>query len=311
MAACGALLIRGPKRIDLFRKPLELVNPADESVEAPESRLSMVVLSKSHHVIKRLPRSGSAIVLAGHYCLAPDLQTFSHEGVEEASSFRLGATIAAAMLAQNRYCKLVLCVDDIGVPPEERNKIKSTYALPCNYRSILDQERLSADSLTVCFASTLRNSASALLRKLYRGSPEHVIRDSSTRDGLVRCSDGGNCSVDTGGGVACKVASCSGENPAAEDERKFMCNIVLATLFDDLRARFHPDFQVNIFNEQYSSRLNMGRQVARTLLVNDTPMINLFCKDGRYFTHDLPVSPAHVAQGSCGDSNSGRRPLNL
>ncbi len=52
----------------------------------------------SEQLVERYHDVDSSVVIAGHYCLAEDMQELSHEGVEEASSFQLGTSLVAATL---------------------------------------------------------------------------------------------------------------------------------------------------------------------------------------------------------------------
>lgn len=241
------------------------------------------------NLIERFRRADSSVVVAGHYCVAEDMQDLSHEGVEEASSFQLGARTVAAMLRNGRRSHLILWVNDIGIPPDQRSAIKATYRLPSNYQSILDGERVPQQNLMVCFESTMRNKASTLLRKLYKKTPDKFSKIASTSADLVRCVGDSKCDVARQGQMAYTIVGPTGERLVVKDGPNPKCNLILASLFNDLSKKYQPRVQINIFNELYSYRIGLGIHVFRALLENQMPIVNVFCDGNRYITQEMDV----------------------
>ena len=254
----------------------------------------MDTLVKKDTLVERLCGAGSSVVVAGHYCLAQDMQDLSHEGEEEASSFQLGAEMVAVTLRKGGQSRLILWVNDIGIPPAERSAIKEAYRLPCNYQAILDDAGLAAEQLVVCFESTMRNKASTLLRKLYKRTPNKFLRIDSTSADLVRCVGDSKCDIEQRGQMAYTIVGPAGEQLVVKDGPNPKCNLILASLFDDLSKKYRPEIQINIFNELYSYRIGLGVHVFRRLLENQTPIVNIFCDGHDYITEEMDLDTRSV-----------------
>lgn len=249
-------------------------------------------------LVQRFHGVDSSVVVAGHYCLAEDMQDLSHEGEEEASSFQLGAKLVAATLNNGGQSRLILWVNDIGIAPERRRAIKENYSLPANYQAIFDAERIPRQNLIVCFESTMRNKASKLLRKIYKRTPQLLSKICSARPDLVRCVGDSSCSIARPGKMAYTIAGPIGEKLVVKDGPNPKCNMILASLFNELIEKYRPAVHINIFNELYAYRIGLGVYVFRLLLENHTPIFNIYCDDSRYITQEMEVEAGIDCQPS-------------
>lgn len=219
-----------------------------------------------------------SVVIAGHYCLAAHMNELSHHGNAEADSFALGCGLTASAHAHSTRSQLVLWINDIGIDPSLRPQLRESYELPENYREILYRARLTDDDLTVIFESTIRNKASTLLRRLYKHRPYLFRKVGANTSGLVRCVGAAPCGIDTDAiQHAYVVNGPDGEPLVVKDGSNPKCNLILATFFEELRARFSPALFINIFNDVYQYRVGLGIHVSRYLFDNSTPFVNVFC----------------------------------
>jgi hypothetical protein len=239
--------------------------------------------------------SARTAVLAGHYCLSPELASLSSDQETEEACFACGAEIVRKALDEGGYSKLVLWINDIGIDTEERARIKQDYQLPDNYQRILVEAGLVRDDLQVLFESASRNKASTALRQLAARKPHLFRKVPSTQQGLVRCIDNAFCSVDTGERDAYVITGPAGNDLVVKEGPNPKCNLILATLYNRICTDHRPDTVINIFNSIYVNRIALGIHVARSLYDNAVPMINLFCYD----TEIIPDSYADDAP--CGE----------
>lgn len=225
----------------------------------------------------------STVIIAGHYCLSSSMTELSHEGDTEEACFALGAKLVASAHLKRLPSSLVLWINDIGICPEERGRIKQKYKIPINYLRILQSVDVAPESVKIIFESTIRNKASLLLRKVH-GSHPHLFRKvSSTAPGLVRCVATSTCQIESEAKNAYVISGPNGEDLVVKEGPNPKCNLILATLFYDLYKANKPDKIINIFNDIYSYRVSLGIHVARTILDCPTPIFNLFC-DGPCIT---------------------------
>lgn len=75
----------------------------------------------------------------------------------------------------------------------------------------------------------------------------------------------------------------SGEHLVVKEGSNPKCNFILATLFEQVCKRYAPRTVVNIFNELYAYRLSLGLHVAKAILNNRTPFVNLLCDGTRLY----------------------------
>jgi hypothetical protein len=222
-------------------------------------------------------------ILAGHYCINPNLEDLSHEGEAEQASFRLGAQLHVHLAAQGRSPRLVLWINDIGISPEARQTIKASYALPEAYREILEPLALANDQVEVLFESTMRNTASTLLRKLAQQRPDFFQTYAGDDPSLVRCVDDAGCSLERRrGSTVYAVPGPNHEPLVLKDGPNPKCNLILATLYRHLEQRLEAETIVNIFNDIYINRIRLGVHVARSVLENKLPFTNIFCDGDRH-----------------------------
>lgn len=233
--------------------------------------------------LEHLGAAGRVAIVAGHYCISPGLEDLSHEGEAEQASFRMGAQLFAKLGRGASGHALVLWINDIGVAPAEREIIKREYRVPDAYRAILDEQGVDEREVTVLMESTVRNTASTLLRKLVKAKPElfEVMPGDDPR--LVRCVDDSGCALERRVGTSVYVVrGPAGEQLVVKDGPNPKCNLILATLFRHLTSRLDASVIVNIFNDIYVNRIRLGVHVARTVLDNAVPFTNVFCDGQRY-----------------------------
>jgi hypothetical protein len=238
----------------------------------PDQSLSMASIEST------LRRNSPSVVIGGHYSLSSRMQELSCQGEAEEASFAPGARLVTNALSQKADSYLILWINDIAIPLEQRADLKSDYRLPSNYRTTLKQIDFPEHRLVVMFESTMRNKASVLLRKLYNQQPTLFERVDSRATGLIRCVEDVACSSDRLlNSTSYTVAGPNGERLVVKDGPNPKCSLILATLFQQLAVRFNCRLQINIFNEIYTPRILLGTHVFRHLLRGSVPMINVFC----------------------------------
>lgn len=226
-----------------------------------------------HYLVK----TRSSVVIAGHYCLAAHMKELSHDGEAEADSFEVGCHLVALAHAHSARSHLVLWINDIGVDAASRLNLRHSYRLPENYREMLHHAGLSDSHPTVIFESAVRNKASTLLRRLYKRHPHLFQKVDANTAGLVRCVGVAPCEVGATAKHAYVINGPDREPLVVKDGSNPKCNLILATLFEELRARFSPALFLNVFNDVYQYRLSLGIHVSRQLFDNTTPFVNSFC----------------------------------
>jgi hypothetical protein len=232
------------------------------------------------HVVYAQP----SVIIAGHYSIAPHMAELSHQGRAEHMSFVTGARLVRRALALGHTSHLVLWINDIGVAQAEREHLKGAYALPEDYRSIVAAEQLDPSRLDIMFESSTRNKASTLLRKLYKNQPYLFERVHTNRQDLVRCVNDDQCGLEGDKErFAYIVRGPGGEHLVVKEGPNPKCNFILATLFEQVCKRYAPRTVVNIFNELYAYRLSLGLHVAKAILNNRTPFVNLLCDGTRLY----------------------------
>lgn len=215
-------------------------------------------------------------VVAGHYCLAPELTELSSEQETEESCFAYGVEIVRDTQAVGGHSRLILWINDIEIDAEQRAAIKQIYNLPENYRRILDRAGLTRADVQVLFESAMRNKASMRLRQLVNRKPQLFRKVPSDQEGLVRCIDTQFCSMDTSGSNAYVIDSPDGSPLVVKEGPNPKCNLILATLFHRVVTDHAPDVIVNVFNSIYVNRIALGVHVSRQLYDSTVPMANLF-----------------------------------
>lgn len=232
------------------------------------------------------PEERPAIV-AGHYCVAPLLAELSNRGRAEAYTFAFGLQLLKQWEQRGVEPELVLWINDIGVAPDKRRELKATYHLPENYQRLASKEDVDTSRVRVFFESTMRNRASVLLRKLHKRSPQLFERVPSGAGDLVRCVDESDCQLLPQQGMTSYVVlGPHGERLVVKDGPNPKCNLILATFFQVLHQRLASALVVNVFNELYESRLELGEHVCKAVLGSEQRFVTLLC-DGQ----DLELAP--------------------
>jgi hypothetical protein len=215
-------------------------------------------------------------VVAGHYCLSPELASLSHDQETEASCFAHGVDIVRNVQQAGGYVRVVLWINDIGIDAAERARIKQDYQLPENYRQIIDEAGLTQADVQVLFESAMRNKASTTLQQLAARKPHLFRKLPSTHEGLVRCIDTDFCSIDVQGRDAYVIDGPNGVPLVVKEGPNPKCNLILATLFNRIMKDHQPDAIVNVFNAIYVNRIALGVHVSRRIYDCAVPMANLF-----------------------------------
>lgn len=226
--------------------------------------------------------SSEVAILAGHYCLAPDLADLSHEGEAEYLSFKLGVQLYQQLSNDNKPARLILWVNDIGINNELRAQIKTQFTIPDNYIEILNEYHISPTAVEVIFESTSRNKASVLLRKKIKNAPEKFDKYNSNDKGLVRCIDTDSCTIEQNKTVYA-IPGPEGAPLVMKEGNNPKCNLILGTLFSRISLNKANLVFVNIFNDIYIERIRLGIFVAQKVYELPHKFINFFCDDEEYF----------------------------
>ncbi len=236
---------------------------------------------KNTPALDALAACAGVAVIAGHYCVAPELEDLSHEGDAEVMSFRKGAEIHRDLVARGVASQLCLWVNDIGIGPDERAAMKASYQPPANYLEIAATHGLAAGDVTVLFESTARNKASTWLRKIAKDRPELFRQNASSDTHLVRCVDGVMCGIGDDK-MAYVLDGPDGESLVVKDGPNPKCNLILATLFQMLQRKSNCQGIVNVFNDIYVNRIRLGLHVYRKVYDPGSVTVfeNYFCGDG-------------------------------
>lgn len=243
----------------------------------------------TREILDQMLAQQSSVVVAGHYCLADHMQELSAECDAEAKSFEVGARLVVEALRQDRESHMILWVNDIGIEAEQRAFIKHHYELPENYQTIMERVGLPKEHLLVMFESATRNKASTLLRNIYKRRPQLFEKVSASSENLVRCVQSSVCGMEPRGAeTAYVVAGPDAERLVVKEGSNPKCNFILATLFNELRQIFAPQLQINVFNNIYRYRLQLGIHVSRQVLENTTPFHNVFCDGDAVLCEPFP-----------------------
>jgi hypothetical protein len=213
-------------------------------------------------------------IVAGHYCVAEELADLSAAAPAEESSFALGVALFASARRRGRVASLNLWVNDIGADPATRERLKSAYRLPDNYRRLLHSFEVAPEHVRVLFESSTRNKASTRVKQLSARQPERLRRVRSDSAGLVRCIEA--CSIEDESKHAWVIDGPDGAPLVVKDGPHPKCNMILGTLFQDVVRAIAADRVVTVFNSIYVNRIGLGMFVARELLEVQTEFSNLY-----------------------------------
>jgi hypothetical protein len=219
-------------------------------------------------------------IVAGHYCVSPELIDLDHQNQSEYMSFKQGACLLSDMRANEKDGILVLWINDIGVDSDARKIIKDNYVIPNNYLEILDEYQLKITDVEIVFESSMRNKASTLLRRFAKKKEGILTIVSPLDQNIVRCINNDLCEVPSESkGNIYAIDGPEQELLVVKEGPNPKCNLILATFLDEIVNKHSPDAIVNIFNVIYSSRIRFGVHVAKKLFDNKTIMHNFFCDD--------------------------------
>lgn len=236
------------------------------------THLTQGIASNSHNVA----------IIAGHYCVAPNLDDLSHNSQAEEMSFRKGAELYLQVREQGKLASLYLWVNDIGISADERALLKQSYRVPENYLAIASEYDIAESAIQVLFESAARNKASTLLRQIHKNHPSRFRQYDSGESGLMRCVEGVVCEI-SDSKKAYVIDGPEGENLVVKEGPNPKCNLILATLFMLVQKAQGCDAIVNIFNSIYTNRIRLGIYVFIELFTEESSLVfeNYFCDDLR------------------------------
>lgn len=230
-------------------------------------------------LISELQSHTSTAIIAGHYCLAEHMQELSHTGEAEVMCFYFGVQLYKQAVQAGKTCYLVVWINDIGISEEEREAIKHGFILPENYLQILAAYGLDQSHVTIMFEGSMRNKASTLVKKISKREPGRLTKVAADRSDLVRCVQSSSCDISEAKKPlhAYVIEGPNGEKLVVKEGPAPKCNLILATFFRELASMFSPKHFINVFNDVYAYRLQLGIHVAHNLLGNPVPMTNILC----------------------------------
>lgn len=251
--------------------------PASTAARQDQNPLTKFNFDHSQ-VIELIDNKTSAVIIAGHYCMAAHMQELSSTGDAEIMCFELGVQLLKRALSNGNHHDLVIWVNDIGINRQQRERMKETYTLPDNYQRVLDSHGLDSSNVTVMFESSMRNKASTLVKKILKQQPGRLTKVHANNANLVRCVQNIGCdlSMQTEN-HAYVIEGPNKEQLVIKEGPAPKCNLILATFFNELATMFSPQHFVNIFNDVYAYRLRLGVHVANNLLNNTITMTNILC----------------------------------
>ncbi len=220
------------------------------------------------------------VVLAGHYSVAPGLEEVSYDGVIEQRCFELGIRTVMRERALGALTRLLLWVNDIGIDPAARSRLKASYRLPTPYERIGERLGFDPGLMDVRFESTMRNKGSVWIRENEERLGELVWRTDATRPGLVRCTGEAACAG--GDGEKKEVIATIGpygEELVLKEGSHPKCCLILGMLFREVVRTFNAERIVNVFNAIYLARIDYGVFVARRLFGNAVNIENVFVEE--------------------------------
>lgn len=218
------------------------------------------------------------LVHLGHY------KYLSGIGEIEKKTFRDGLAFGKSLLEEGKNICFRVLVDDIGVSPEIRKKLKENPELPFEYVEILKDIDVDQKLIEIIFESTLRNSASHMLsRKIHKiPNKQFLVRNFISFDEACeyeRClpqsayakekkEDNTIFSVvnpDTGVPLILK----EGKNPK--------CNFIIACSYYEGGTEF--DSIISFYNGDWEERMHYGAMVARILFDICKPVLDFYYDD--------------------------------
>lgn len=228
-----------------------------------------------------LEAPASIAILAGHYCVSPELEEISNQGKAEELSFRSGLSLFKTLRTLGKNPKLFLWINDIGISRDVRDALKSDYRLPDNYLRAIKETGWSEDDfdIDVVFESSIRNKASTLVKKLYRRFPDafEVLPATDTR--LVRCVGDVCDATDSSQVYVYAIPGPDGNPLVVKEGPNPKCSMILASLFDRIANQLGDVYLVNIFNSIYVNRIRLGLHVHKSLFDKNLACTNVFCDD--------------------------------
>lgn len=226
-----------------------------------------------------MKNADNLIILAGHYCLAPELSELSNEGASEQLSFEKGVKLFKAEREKGRNVKLYIWVNDIGVDAGVREEFRNglNNGAPDNYREIAQSYGIQSCDIKIVLESVTRNRATKELRKIYKLNPEQFYLMESGDTSLVRCVDSAACGLNTT--EVKKVYAITGpakEHLVVKEGPNPKCSLILATLFQTLAGPDGKTEIVSYFNEIYVNRLRLGLYVYSKLFSRAEVSVNTY-----------------------------------
>lgn len=237
--------------------------------------------------------NGKLVVVAGHYCISPELEELSCDGAAERLSFLEGVKAYSAALRNGVSADLCLWINDIGATAEERRVFRDFGErwLPENYANIASDYNTTPEDIYVELESVTRNRASKELKRSLKSSPDLFQLTSSDDPSLVRCINTPFCEATRN--HTKKVYSIEGpdnESLVVKEGSNPKCNLILATLFRRLAEAEGPGPATIacFFNEIYLNRIRLGIHVYTRLFARDNvDFLTYFCNEQECYPLNL------------------------
>ena len=227
------------------------------------------------------------LVIAGHYCVSADYADLSNLADTEIHSLELGIEQYQQYKEQGLSVKLVIWVNDIGLEPQQRERLLQDYHLPSNYSELLTQAKIFDRDIIVRFESRARNRASKWIRKLKHDQTSVIYELSASNTHLIRCIDAEQCHTKEATKTVLCIDDKQGQPLVIKEGGAAKCCAILATFFNELEEKYQVIKMIGIFNFLYVKRIHAGQFVAQTLLDFDTPMEFLFCDETKLVKTEL------------------------
>lgn len=217
------------------------------------------------------------VIIAGHYCVNPELSELNSDSDVEFLSWKKGLELHANSKEKST---IVLWVNDIGVNQQDREVLKNNYKIPDNYRLAMNKYGISITDINIEFESTIRNKASVYIKKLNKSCPGYLKKVIANDKSLTRCVSNYFCSIDDARTIYSYVINGpNNESLVVKDGPNPKCNLILATLYDKYAMQDEVVIH-NIFNGIYESRIEFGIYVYKSIYSGTASFNNIFVNFG-------------------------------
>jgi len=200
-------------------------------------------------------------------------------GPIEIKSFEDGLSFGEELKKEKKNVKYRLLVDDIGITPEKRIKIKESFRLPKAYIDKLDEHNLKETEVDVIFESSMRNKASRILSDMKIPGKEKITKAMVAVDQACefeRCVPQSDHSkknkedreiysiIDPYSGIPLILKE--GSNPK--------CNLIIACSYYKDVEKYNSI--ISFYNAYWEQRMQYGAMVAKLLFNIEKPIIDFY-----------------------------------